>query len=67
MFRILRNSVHVPLLRSDDQALPLSRSDALRKLIRPEFLLVDGAGHLPHYERPEAVNPRLIEFLARKN
>ncbi len=28
-----------------------------------EFLPVPEAAHLPHYERPEAVNPRLTQFL----
>jgi len=30
-----------------------------------EFHAVDAAGHIPHYERPDAVNPVLIEFLRR--
>lgn len=30
---------------------------------RVEGLLVDGAGHYPHVERPDVVSPRVIEFL----
>ena len=31
-----------------------------------EFHAIDEAGHVPHYERPEAVNPILTDFLQRK-
>lgn len=30
-----------------------------------EFHAIDQAGHIPHYERPEVVNPLLVEFLQR--
>jgi pyruvate dehydrogenase E2 component (dihydrolipoamide acetyltransferase) len=30
-------------------------------------LVIDGAGHLPHDEAPELVNPAIIEFLKRPN
>ena len=28
-----------------------------------EFHAIDGAGHIPHYERPDVVKPMLISFL----
>lgn len=31
-----------------------------------QLLLVDQCGHLPHQEKPEIVNPRLLEFLKTK-
>lgn len=31
-----------------------------------ELLMVENAGHLPHQERPEIVNPRLVSFLSGK-
>ncbi len=51
----------------DDQTLPLKQSEALLKLITPvEFDIIDNCGHIPHYERPEKVNPALINFLESK-
>ena len=51
----------------DDQTLPLKQSEALLKLITPlEFDIIDNSGHIPHYERPEMVNPILINFLNSK-
>ena len=48
-----------------DAITGLSESDQLRQWLEPEFLLVENAGHVPHYERPEVVNPALIDFLKR--
>jgi len=51
----------------NDQTLPLKQSEALLKLITPvEFDIIDNCGHIPHYERPERVNPALINFLKPK-
>ena len=47
----------------EDRTLPLSGAYKLRDLLSPEFLWVEQAAHLPHYEHPEVVNPRLIRFL----
>ena len=30
------------------------------------FHAVDDAAHIPHYERPEVVNPIVLEFLRRR-
>lgn len=46
-----------------DKTIPFAEIDTLRKLINPEFLQVDSAGHLPNVEQPNIVNKRLIEFL----
>ena len=47
----------------EDKTIPLSSSGRLRNVLEGKFLLVDEAGHLPHYERPDVVNPALIAFL----
>ena len=48
----------------NDQTLPLEQSDQLLKLLsNAEFHVIDNCGHIPHYERPEMVNPILINFL----
>ncbi|MDH7486523.1 MAG: alpha/beta hydrolase [Anaerolineae bacterium] len=47
----------------EDQTNPLAHSQVLRDLLAPQFLLVEEAGHLPHVERPDVVNPRLVDFL----
>lgn len=48
-----------------DQTVPFPLSDVLRKSIPSlEFLPVDSSGHLPHIERAQLVNARLVSFLA---
>lgn len=58
---------HLPVLiiwGTEDQTLPFEMSSELRAMIpRADFLAVPGAGHAPHYERPDLVNPRLTQFL----
>jgi pimeloyl-ACP methyl ester carboxylesterase len=50
----------------EDHSVPISNSKKVIEAIpHLEFFPIDGAGHLPHYERPEVVNPKLIEFLHR--
>jgi pimeloyl-ACP methyl ester carboxylesterase len=47
----------------EDQTVPFSRHDELvSKLGRAQLVVVDGAGHVPQWEKPEVVNPRLAEF-----
>ena len=48
-----------------DTTVPVEASARLRELMDPEYLLVRGAGHVPHAQRPDVVNPALVEFLAR--
>jgi len=49
---------------AEDQTIDRVQIDILRQWI-PQIQLevIQAAGHLPHYERPEVVNPLLIEFL----
>ena len=50
-----------------DQSVPLPVSEEiLRAIPQAEFHLIQEAGHLPHYERPEVVNPILVGFLQTK-
>jgi pimeloyl-ACP methyl ester carboxylesterase len=50
----------------EDRTIPFTDSIELRKLIPDiKFHPIDEAGHIPHYECPERVNPILIEFLKR--
>ena len=47
-----------------DQTVPYALSAAVREALGPhQFLAVADAGHLPHLERPERVEPALLEFL----
>ena len=48
----------------EDRTVPFAESARVREALGDaEFLPVPEAAHLPHYERPEAVNPRLVRFL----
>jgi pimeloyl-ACP methyl ester carboxylesterase len=33
---------------------------------RAEFFIIEDCGHIPHYEKPEDVNPILQQFLNSK-
>jgi pimeloyl-ACP methyl ester carboxylesterase len=47
-----------------DQTVPFEHSRRLRRLLPgAEFMALAGCGHIPHFERPELVNPRLVAFL----
>lgn len=51
---------------SDDLTVPVEITADIRKAIpQAELHVIEEAAHLPHYERPEAANPILIEFLKR--
>ncbi len=48
----------------EDQTFPFELSSkALALMPQAALLAVDEAGHIPHYERPEAVYPILVDFL----
>jgi len=50
---------------SKDQTISEEHIQVLRELLpEMEVLIVDRAGHILHYERPEIVNPLLIDFLS---
>jgi len=49
----------------EDRTLPLEQSRPLLDSVPHARLhVLEGCGHIPHYERPEVVNPLLIEFLS---
>ncbi|MFD9724901.1 alpha/beta fold hydrolase [Streptomyces sp. NPDC059072] len=53
------------LVGADDVYTPVADAEAMHALMPHSVLtVVDGAGHLPGVERPEAVNRALLEFLA---
>jgi pimeloyl-ACP methyl ester carboxylesterase len=48
----------------DDPTVPFKHSDILRATMpNVEFHAVENSGHIPHYEKPEEVNPILLQFL----
>lgn len=48
----------------DDESIPLSISDhVIKALPGVEFHPIPGAGHMPHFEQPDVVNPILLAFL----
>jgi Predicted hydrolases or acyltransferases (alpha/beta hydrolase superfamily) len=50
----------------EDRTLPFEQSGRLlERLTQTEFLPIDGAGHVPQWERPEIVNAALSEFFGR--
>ncbi|TGN01337.1 alpha/beta fold hydrolase [Leptospira yasudae] len=50
----------------EDKVVPFKNSElALQLLPGIEFVPLDNAGHIPHYEIPERVAPKLVEFLKR--
>ncbi|MBN2472048.1 MAG: hypothetical protein JXN59_15105, partial [Anaerolineae bacterium] len=47
----------------EDITVPFASHEKLLEVIpHAEFHAIDEAGHIPHYERPEVVNPILIAF-----
>ena len=51
----------------NDQILPLEQSrDILSAIPHAEFHVIEGCGHIPHYEKPEEVNPIVQQFLISK-
>ena len=50
----------------EDQSISAEDIEAVREAVPDlEFHPIEEAGHLAHFERPEVVNPKLIEFLRR--
>jgi pimeloyl-ACP methyl ester carboxylesterase len=50
----------------NDTTVPFKHSDTLRKTIpNIEFHAIEDCGHIPHFEKPEEVNPILLEFLRK--
>jgi pimeloyl-ACP methyl ester carboxylesterase len=48
----------------NDKTVPFEHSNEIRAAIpQAEFHAFENCGHIPHYERPDEVNPILLEFL----
>jgi pimeloyl-ACP methyl ester carboxylesterase len=48
----------------NDPTVPFQHSDILRRTMPAmEFHAVENSGHIPHYEKPDEVNPILLQFL----
>jgi pimeloyl-ACP methyl ester carboxylesterase len=67
-YRLLQET-DVPVLLVwgwEDKTIGNDQVSALQDLLpEMEITLVEGAGHLPHYEKPTEVNAALIEFFQR--
>jgi pimeloyl-ACP methyl ester carboxylesterase len=65
--RVGRSGLPVLLIwGEEDTTVPFKHSRTLMELIpQIEFHPIPGAGHIPHYEKAETVNPILIDFLER--
>jgi len=49
----------------DDRTVPIAYSQDLHAAIpQARFHVIEKCGHIPHYEKPEEVNPLLMEFLS---
>ena len=50
-----------------DKTIPFpTHEKVLAAIPHAEFHAIDDAGHVPHYERPEVVNPLLVAFLTKE-
>jgi pimeloyl-ACP methyl ester carboxylesterase len=50
----------------NDATVPLEHSnDICAAIPHLEFHMIENCGHIPHYERPEQVNPSLLSFLRK--
>lgn len=50
----------------EDKTIPFENSKAVMQAIpHAEFHAIESCGHIPHYEKPEVVNPILLEFLSK--
>lgn len=47
----------------EDKVTPVEGAAKLSRILSSELLLLEEAGHLPHYETPDRVNLAIIEFL----
>ena len=52
----------------DDKTVPFEYSKLILKAMpHAEFHAIENCGHIPHYEKPEIVNPILLEFCQNSN
>ena len=48
----------------NDKTVPFAHSaDMLAAIPQTQFHVIEDCGHIPHYEKPDEVNPILLEFL----
>ncbi len=48
----------------NDKTVPFEQSTLLREAMpNAEFRVIENCGHIPHYEKPDDVNPLLLNFL----
>jgi pimeloyl-ACP methyl ester carboxylesterase len=48
----------------NDNTVPLEHSQILcAAMPNVKFHIIEDCGHIPHYEKPDIVNPILLEFL----
>ena len=48
----------------EDTTVPFAHSELIQAAIpHAEFHIIENVGHIPHYEKPEEVNPILSEFI----
>ena len=48
----------------NDKTVPFEQSEILRNALPSvEFRVIENCGHIPHYEKPDEVNPILLNFL----
>lgn len=51
----------------NDNTVPFDHSNSLRDALpNVGFHAIENCGHIPHYEKPEEVNPILLEFLRKE-
>ena len=53
--------------RNDTTAPFADSQDILAAIPHAEFNPIENCGHIPHYEKPEEVNPILSEFIIRNS
>ena len=62
-------TLHKPTLLfwgMDDTTVPFEYSKLILKAMpHAEFHAIEKCGHIPHYEKPEVINPILLEFLSK--
>ncbi|AOP35359.1 hypothetical protein A0128_16830 [Leptospira tipperaryensis] len=50
----------------NDKVVPFKNSEAALKTLKGiEFLPLENEGHIPHFESPERITPKLLEFLKK--
>lgn len=63
----LQNKPTLLIWGSEDDVIPVSENVTVREaIVHTEYHEINGAGHMPHYEKPETVNPILLNFLWKK-